>query len=143
MKVMLDDIFNSVSGVTVVVSTLVLSRDHDSCSKSVSQQIRDLVNNSYKGYRIGIADIETAMSMNDLSGDGIHPNDNGYKIFASVWWNAISKLEDGMQPPGANNGIDDTRVSSAKDCAKVAGNARGKRHPYTMAALYAVLSGHG
>ena len=122
---MIDDIFSSVPGVTVILSTLVPSRDHNACSKSISQQYRDLLKNTYKDARIGLADIETALSLSDLVGDGIHPNDNGYKIFAGVWWNAISKLEDKIQPPGTSNGIDDTTVSSPKTCTKVAGNARG------------------
>lgn len=125
MKVMIDDIFNSIPGVTVILSTLARSHNHDDCSASLSQQYRDLVS-SYKGKRIGLADIYSVMLMTDLSSDGIHPNDFGYKLFASVWWDAISLVEGGIQPAANNTGIDDSAVSTqTKTCNKVAGNARG------------------
>lgn len=125
LKVLIDDIFNNIPGVTVIISTLVPSRDRNDCAKSVSEQFRTLVRTQYSGARIGIADINNAMPMSMVSGDGIHPNDEGYKLFAAVWWDAISKLEDKIQPPASVAGIDDNSVSAGKTCAKVAGNARG------------------
>ncbi|SPO07252.1 uncharacterized protein DNG_09946 [Cephalotrichum gorgonifer] len=106
LKVMVDDIFASVPGVTVIVSTLSKSRDHDACALDVSQQYRDLVA-SYTDARIGLADIDSVMTKDQLSSDGVHPNDEGYKLFAAVWWDAISKLEDQIQPP------DDTQDDGA------------------------------
>lgn len=127
-KDLLDDIFNSIPGVTVVASTLVWSRDKTACAQGVSQQIRDLVKNSYQGKRIGIADINEAISVDPdqyMSDDGIHPNDAGYKLFASVWWDSIRKLEDQIQPPNYVASIDDSKTSDVNTCSKVAGNARG------------------
>lgn len=121
---MLDDIFASIPGVTVIVSTLLKNRDNDLCATNVSDRYKSLVE-SYKDTRIGLADINSVMVMSDLSDDGIHPNDYGYKLFAAVWWQAISKLEDQIQPPDDSTGIDDTAVTSSKTCTKVAGNARG------------------
>nr|UMZ45337.1 hypothetical protein [Paramyrothecium sp.] len=123
MKDMVDDIFESIPGVTVIVSTLAKSRGNDVCAAHVSQQYRDLVAN-HENPRIGLADMYDAMSMDHLGGDGIHPNDEGFKLFASLWWDEISKLEDLIQPPG-NSTIDDSAASSPKTCTKVAGNARG------------------
>ena len=125
LKLLIDDIFTSVPDVTVIVSTLVRSKSKDSCVVSVNQQFKDLVNNQYQGKRIAIADIYDAMTMSQLDPDGIHPTDEGYKVFAAVWWDAISRVEDGIQPPATDNGIDDTRTSSPRTCSKVAGNARG------------------
>ncbi|KAH8887189.1 hypothetical protein GQ53DRAFT_874237 [Thozetella sp. PMI_491] len=125
LKVMIDEIFSSIPGVTVVVSTLVKSRSNDACAANLSQQYRDLVASYSKDTRIGLADIYSVISMDDLASDGIHPNDYGYKLFASVWWDAISKLEDKIQPPAAVAGIDDSATNAARTCAKVAGNARG------------------
>jgi hypothetical protein len=121
---MVDDIFNSIPGVTVIVSTLLKSRGNDACAAHLSQQYRDVVA-SYTDARIGLADIYNAMTMDHLGGDGIHPNDAGFRLFASVWWDAISKLEDSIQPPDGNAGVDDSVEGSPKTCTKVAGNARG------------------
>lgn len=124
MKAMIDEIYSRVPGVTVILSTLVKSRDNPDCAASVSQQYRDLVINNYSGQRIGLADIYSAISMSQVSSDGIHPTDEGYKLFAAVWWNAISKLENVIQPPSSEGTVDDS-ASNTSDCEKVAGNARG------------------
>jgi hypothetical protein len=79
------------------------------------------VKNSFAGRRIGLADINSAMSL-DLLHDDTHPNDQGYRLFAAVWWDAISKLEDVIQPPPADGPND---ASSGNSCRKVAGTARG------------------
>jgi hypothetical protein len=99
MKSMIDDIYDKVPGVTIVLSTLVKSRNHRVCAEDLSRQYRDLVRNDYRGKRIGLADIDSIIQMSQIDGDGIHPNDEGYKLFAAVWWNAISKLEDRIQSP--------------------------------------------
>ncbi|KAK3315918.1 carbohydrate esterase family 3 protein [Apodospora peruviana] len=122
---MVDDILSSIEGVTVIISTLARSKDHDDCASTVSQQIRDLVKNSYGNQRVGVADFYAKMTKEMLVSDGIHPNDEGYKLFAAVWWEAIHKLEDRIQPPNAASGIDDSAVTSGGTCEKVAGNARG------------------
>jgi hypothetical protein len=62
--------------------------------------------------------------MSQVSDDGIHPTDEGYKLFAAVWWDAISKLENVIQPPSSDGTVDDS-ASGSSNCAKVAGNARG------------------
>ncbi|KAG4424355.1 hypothetical protein IFR04_002596, partial [Cadophora malorum] len=124
MKSMIDDIYSRVPGVTVVLSTLVKSKSNDACAANLSQQYRNLVTNTYSGQRIGLADIYSAISMDQVSGDGIHPTDDGYKLFAAVWWDAISRLEDVIQPPASDGTVDDS-ASGVSNCAKVAGNARG------------------
>jgi hypothetical protein len=80
---LVDDIFHDVPGVSIALSTLARSRDYDSCAGDVSQQIRNLVQ-SYSGSRIALADIYNAMPKSDIGGDGTHPTDNGYKLFAGV-----------------------------------------------------------
>ncbi|KAH7417851.1 carbohydrate esterase family 3 protein [Cadophora sp. MPI-SDFR-AT-0126] len=122
LKSLVDDIFRDVPGVSIALSTLARSRDYDSCSSDVSQQIRNLVQ-SYSGSRIALADINNAMSRNDIGSDGTHPTDNGYKLFAGVWWNAISQLENGIQPPATVSNINDAAIGSSRTCKKVAGNA--------------------
>ena len=124
MKSLIDDIYNKLPDVTVVLSTLVKSRDHRACAEDVSRQFKDLVKNEYRGKRMGLADIDSVIQMSQLSSDGIHPTDDGYKLFAGVWWNAISKLEDVIQPPPTDGLIkDDSSTGGADKCKKVAGTA--------------------
>lgn len=124
MKSLIDDIYRELPDVTFVLSTLVKNRDDKTCAENLSQQFRDLVNNDYRGKRIGLADIDRIfpMSLLDLR-DGIHPTDEGYRLFAAVWWQAISKLENVIQPPPTDGLIKDD--SAAGECKKVAGNASG------------------
>lgn len=125
MKSLIDDIYSKVPGVTIVLSTLVKSRGNPDCAAFLSQQMRDLVANTYRGQRIGLADIHDAISLSQLDGDGIHPNDDGYRLFAAVWWDAISKLEGSIQPPRTDGLITDDSKGSSTTCEKVAGNASG------------------
>jgi hypothetical protein len=126
MKSMIDDIYDKVPDVTIVLSTLVKSRDNRACAEDLSQQFRDLVKNDYRGKRMGLADIDSIIQMSQLSGDGIHPNDDGYRLFAAVWWSAISKLENVIQPPATDGLIkDDSSTGGNNNCPKVAGNANG------------------
>lgn len=128
LKALIDDVFTTVPGVTVVVSTLAPSRKNDSCSADLSQQYRDLVTNTYRGNpRIGMADLHAAININDhLHPDGVHPNDAGYAIFASLWMEAIRKLEDQIQPPAAviDDGPADVQRPSPpndKECIRTPG----------------------
>lgn len=126
MKNLTDDIYSKLPNVTIVLSTLVKSRYHRACAEDLSQQFRDLVNNDYRGKRMGLADIDSFISTSQLNADGIHPTDDGYKLFAAVWWAAISKLEGVIQPPPSDGLIkDDASTSGFNRCRKVAGNAAG------------------
>jgi lysophospholipase L1-like esterase len=125
MKDLIDDIYNKLPDVTIILSTLVRSRDRKACSEDLSKQYRNLVKNDYRGKRIGMADIESVITMSQVSDDGIHPTDDGYRLFAGVWWSAISKLEGVIQPPPTDGLIKDDSVISTNKCAKVAGNASG------------------
>ncbi|KAF5982347.1 acetylxylan esterase [Fusarium bulbicola] len=123
-KSLVDDIFDSVPGVTVVLSTLLLNKDssRNSCSDDISKQIRKVAA-GYKGARIALADVRSVMSMDDIGPDKDHPTDDGYKMFAGVWWDAISKMEDQIQPPASVDNLDDAAGGSSNQCKKVAGNA--------------------
>ncbi|KAI0145418.1 hypothetical protein GGR57DRAFT_494464 [Xylariaceae sp. FL1272] len=124
MKELIDQIFDYVPGVTVVLSTLLRNTnpDHDACTVSVNEQCRALFK-TYKGARIALADVHSVMSLGDLGPEGDQPTDSGYKMFAGVWWDAISKIEDRNQAPVAVSGIHDSTASSPSQCKKVAGNA--------------------
>ncbi|KAF5001515.1 hypothetical protein FGRMN_986 [Fusarium graminum] len=124
-KAMVDDIFESVPGVTVILSTLLRNGNaaRDACTKDISVQIRSVAKGYKKGTRIGLADVRDVMKMSDMGPDNDHPTDDGYKMFAGVWWDAISQIQDRIQPPAAVSGMDDTASGQAKQCKKVAGNA--------------------
>jgi hypothetical protein len=124
MKGLIEDIYDKLPDVTIVLSTLVKSRDKRKCAENLSQDFRDLVKNDFSGKRIGLADIDAVFPMDQLHEDGIHPVDEGYRLFAGVWWNAISKLEDKIQPPPTDGLIKDDSKADNK-CAKIAGNAAG------------------
>ncbi|KAG7409901.1 Multidomain esterase [Fusarium oxysporum f. sp. rapae] len=123
-KSLVDDIFDSVPGVTVVLSTLLLNKDssRNSCTDDISKQIRKVAA-GYKGARIALADVRSVMSMDDIGPDKDHPTDDGYKMFAGVWWDAISKIEDQIQAPAKVDKIDDAASGQSNQCKKVAGNA--------------------
>lgn len=126
IKVLIDDIFDKIPGVTVILSTLVPARDFDPCASTISQQYRDLAATyTSASARLQLADMHSFLTVGDLYNDGIHPNDDGYKKMAAVWWDAISKAESAMQAPAEDSGVVDTAVSSATTCSKVAGNAGG------------------
>ena len=122
-KALLDNIFNSVPGVTIIVSTLLLNTNEKirPCLTGLSNEIQYLVDD-YKNSRIMLANIRRYMPLDELGSDGTHPNDQGYKRFAGVWWDAISKIEDSIQPPDTKV-MDDSQVDSSVTCRKVAGNA--------------------
>jgi hypothetical protein len=63
------------------------------------------------------------MKLSDIGPDNDHPTDDGYKWFAGVWWDAISQIEDRIQPPAAVNGINDAATGQTNQCKKVAGNS--------------------
>jgi hypothetical protein len=44
LRNMMDDIFKSIPGVTVILSTLLTNRNQDPCTERISQGIRELVN---------------------------------------------------------------------------------------------------
>jgi hypothetical protein len=122
IEALVRDIFNDVPGVVVILSTLVPSPSIKACAARVSEQYRAAAARLENG-RIAVADFNTAMTDAMFSSDdGIHPTDAGYKFMASVWWDAIAKVENAITAP-IDTGVDDSKATSS--CAKVAGVSRG------------------
>jgi lysophospholipase L1-like esterase len=96
MSEMLDDLFGKVAGATVVLSTLIVSKNKDieQDRGSVNDQYRALVEDRRKNKkdRIVLAEMDGAgdvfVQEGDLSSDGIHPTDAGHakmgRIFSHV-----------------------------------------------------------
>ncbi|KAK0384091.1 hypothetical protein NLU13_8180 [Sarocladium strictum] len=125
MENMIRDVYNDSPGVTVILSTLVPLRDRRECTQKVSDMYTKLVTETFAGQRIGLADIHPEISSNEMDRDGIHPNDEGFRVFAAVWWDAIRKLEGVIQPPRIDGLIKDDEDNQNNNCPKVAGNAPG------------------
>jgi hypothetical protein len=121
MKTMMNEIYASIDGVTIILSTLLPKSVNNACASFVSEQYRSLVRDEFVGRRVGLADINSVLPASMLA-DGTHPTDEGYRLFASVWWDAISKVEDDIQPP-QDNGEDDAAAAS-NTCKKVPGTSR-------------------
>lgn len=122
MAALVTDIFDSVPGVVVIMSTLVPSPGIKACAYRLSGQYRAVAQKLDNG-RLALADFNSAMSDSMFSDDPLHPSDAGYEFMASVWWDAIRKLEDAITAP-LDNGMDDSKGSSST-CAKVAGVSHG------------------
>ncbi len=122
MKALLDYLFSALPSTTVILSTLLPSKRDDACMVAVNVQYRNLMS-QYSGRRIALADMHNYLTVDDISGDGTHPNDFGYKKMASVWWDAIQHVQDQIQAPDGS--VDDAHDVTIATCAKVAGNAAG------------------
>ncbi|KAJ0136947.1 Uncharacterized protein HZ326_20065 [Fusarium oxysporum f. sp. albedinis] len=80
---------------TVILSTLLINADKQVNSRvlRVNSQIRDLVESkATEQKRIVLADMNSAEGpeLTDLV-DGTHPNDEGYKKMADIWFSAIQQ----------------------------------------------------
>lgn len=107
VKDLIDVIYSKLPKVTIVLSTLVKSKDNSACAGNLSQQYRDLVAINYRSKRMGRADIDSVVQMSQLNDSGIHPSADGYKLFAGVWWAAMSKLEGALGSLPAHKAIFD------------------------------------
>jgi hypothetical protein len=129
MKTMIDGIFAAIPTTTIILSTLAKSRvsyQANQCAENLSKGFALLVASYPAETRIHLADFNSIVTLDQIQPlkiDGVHPTDDGYKLFAAVWWDAISKMQDKIQPPAAVKGLDDSAVSAATTCNKVAGNA--------------------
>jgi lysophospholipase L1-like esterase len=80
---------------TVILSTLLINADKQVNFRvlRVNSQIRDLVESkATEQKKIVLADMNSAEGpeLTDLV-DGIHPNDEGYKKMADIWFSAIQQ----------------------------------------------------
>lgn len=121
MKAMIDYLFQTIPSTTVILSTLLPNTNLDACMKTVNAQYRKLVS-VYAGKRFALANMYDFLTLADLA-EGSHPNDAGYKKMASVWWNAIQRVEDGLQPPDGI--IDDSKQVTVTNCNKSPAAGRG------------------
>ncbi|KAK3385369.1 carbohydrate esterase family 3 protein [Podospora didyma] len=126
MKSLIDYLYGAVPATTILLSTLVPNKvgSVESCVVSVNNQFRSLASTYIAaGRKMYLADMHAFLNQDDISGDGIHPTDFGYKKMASVWWDAFLNVEAHITAP--DNSIDDAQDALLPTCAKVAGNGIG------------------
>lgn len=101
MDDMLEHLWQTVPTSTVILSTLLVNADREVNSRVslVNDHIRDLVSTKAGEHKnIALADMRTAEGpqLRDLV-DGTHPNDEGYKKMAVIWFNAIRRTHETNQ----------------------------------------------
>ncbi|KAK8047725.1 hypothetical protein PG996_015789 [Apiospora saccharicola] len=115
MQEMIDLLLGNIPETTIILSTILPSGHDQSCVDTVNKQLKALKNESKRVYLA-----EMQLTINDISSDGTHPTDDGYRKMASAWWAAIQRAEGVIKAP--NNNIDDEKdtkgTSGGKTCAK-------------------------
>jgi hypothetical protein len=101
MGKLLDELYDKIPGVTIVLSTLILSTNSDVEKNrgSVNNQIRTLVADRLKSKnKIILAEMvgdgSGFVQQADLTNDGIHPNEDGAKKMGHIFYQAIVKAND-------------------------------------------------
>ncbi|KAI1361157.1 SGNH hydrolase-type esterase domain-containing protein [Xylaria arbuscula] len=90
---MLHGLWEASPGSTIVLSTLLRNKNKKVHARvvDINEQIRSLVRQrDAEGKKIVLADMDTAQGpqVGDLP-DGTHPNDEGYKKMAEIWFDSI------------------------------------------------------
>lgn len=92
---MLDKLFDKIPGVTIVVSTVLAGSTPGIINHrgSVNAQIRQLVTTRRnRGQKVVLADVDIPvgfLTTAHLNPDGIHPNDEGHRRLAAIFYRAI------------------------------------------------------
>ena len=94
MDKLVDYLFHEITGVTIIVSTLLPNNATDTnehIRNSINPQYADVVKRRQeKNQPIVLADLYSALTVEDLV-DGTHPTDKGYRKLAEAWLSAISE----------------------------------------------------
>ncbi|KAI0164526.1 carbohydrate esterase family 3 protein [Hypoxylon sp. FL1284] len=111
---LVNDLFKESPETTVVLSTLVVNRDPAVQKRTVdfNGQLRKLVARfQLYGKRVVLVDMQgkNGPTVDDLVADGIHPNDDGYRKMAAVWFDGIKDADTRhfLQPPEKVQGLSD------------------------------------
>ncbi|KAK8111357.1 uncharacterized protein PG998_007814 [Apiospora kogelbergensis] len=97
---LIDDIFVSIPGVTVVISTLGPSGKHQACHEDLSKQYRDVFASYQKQKRrVALADLQKELDMKHIGKDGTHPTDDGYVVVGNIFHDAVKRVQGQIQKP--------------------------------------------
>ncbi|KAK8855247.1 carbohydrate esterase family 3 protein [Apiospora arundinis] len=117
MKAMLDLLKQQIPETTILLSTIVPSASRQSCVENVNRQYKNL-----KDEANGVYIAEMKLTMSDITNDGVHPTDEGYRKMAAAWWAAFQRAESKLKAPSSN--INDEKETQggagggSKTCAK-------------------------
>ena len=134
MKNMVEDIFENIPEVTVILSGLLPNKATNACTKLMNNNYGKVVDDlAGQGRKIVFADTvrrnnafplhlaNFALQYNgyitedDLS-DGTHPTDFGYQKLASIWWLAFTKAsQKGFITIPEDNGLPEDSTTSVCD----------------------------
>lgn len=129
MDKMLDELYDSIPGTTIILSTLLPSKKVPKTAARISAQYRTIVEQRQNAsQRIVLADMskgDDALTTNELI-DKTHPTEFGYSKMALIWWNAIQEAESKgfLTAPATVKGVDDAvagHTSSSNDKLTEAG----------------------
>ncbi|OKO99204.1 hypothetical protein PENSUB_8591 [Penicillium subrubescens] len=107
MNTLLDTLYTSIPNTTIILSTLLPNKKQPDRVLQISTQYRELVSlRRAQNDRIVLADMGSFIKESQLV-DGTHPDDEGYRDMAAVWWAAIQQaVKEGFIEYAAGTGMD-------------------------------------
>ncbi|KAJ5389420.1 Lipase GDSL, partial [Penicillium cataractarum] len=115
MNTLLTTLYTSIPNTTIILSTLLPNKKHQDRVDQISAQYRNLVAlRREQNDRIVLADMSSFIKASQLV-DGTHPDDQGYREMAAVWWAAVKVAEtEGLMQFAEGTG-EDGRISDAAE----------------------------
>ncbi|GLZ01981.1 SGNH/GDSL hydrolase family protein [Actinoplanes sp. NBRC 103695] len=92
MRALVQRIVAARPGIAVVFSTLVPSRDagNNAETQAFNAQLPAIARDEQAaGHRVHLADLNSSLTVDDISSDGIHPTDAGYVKMGNIWYSAL------------------------------------------------------
>lgn len=92
MRALVQRIVAARPGIAVVLSTLVPSRDagNNAEAQAFNAQLPAIARDEQAaGHRVHLADLNSSLTIDDISSDGIHPTDAGYVKLGNIWYSAL------------------------------------------------------
>ncbi|KAL4863522.1 hypothetical protein BDV12DRAFT_206408 [Aspergillus spectabilis] len=90
---LMSDLFTSIPNTTIILSTLLPNTHAQRVVSRISKEYRALAaRRRANGDRVVLAEMSYFIGSDQLA-DGTHPDDQGYKNMAAVWWAAVQVAE--------------------------------------------------
>ncbi|KAL4787093.1 SGNH hydrolase-type esterase domain-containing protein [Aspergillus varians] len=107
---LITELFASIPNTTIILSTLIPNARVQRVIQRLNKEYREVAARRRKqGDRVVLAEMAYFLNVDQLV-DGTHPDDQGYREMAAVWWAAIQQAEEeGML--GRPNGVAKSAIS--------------------------------
>ncbi|KAL3474296.1 SGNH hydrolase-type esterase domain-containing protein [Aspergillus californicus] len=93
MNTMLDSLYSAIPNTTIILSTLIPNTYNERGVEQISRQYRNLAaTRRAAGDKLVLAEMSYFIDSSQLV-DGTHPDDEGYRQMAAVWWAGIQLAE--------------------------------------------------